>query len=130
MDKKEKKRDIASFAHNLKEVMSSNLEIPLSTLDRDLQHFLYGRIAILIKHNEGQPIGSLSDVGAVVGSALGSVVAAFCENRSESHNLDELFSSIKDGFNYGFDMRLSTMTTSSNESTTSEEEFKEVTPVE
>ena len=106
MDKKEKKRDISSFAHNLKELMNEPLENPLATLDRDLQHFLYGRIAILIKHNEGQPIGSLPDVGTVVGAALGSVVSAFCQNRAEADELDTLTKSIKSCIDYGFDTRI------------------------
>lgn len=106
MDKKEKKRDISSFAHNLKELMNDPLDNPLATLDRDLQHFLYGRIAILIKHNEGQPIGSLPDVGTVVGAALGSVVAAFCHNRTDNEELSKLTESIKSCVDYGFDARL------------------------
>lgn len=121
MDKKEKKRDVSSFTHNLKELMNEPLDNPLATLDRDLQHFLYGRIAILIKHNESQPIGSLPDVGTVVGAALGSVVSAFCQNRTEAEELNTLTKSIKSCVDYGFDSRIETIKESSEELTKTEE---------
>lgn len=115
MDKKEQKRDISSFTHNLKEMMNNSLDNPLVTLDRDLQHFLYGRLAILIKHNNGEPIGSLSDVGTVVGASLGSVVLAFCQNQPADQDLTELHDSIKEGLTYGFNIRTQKPTNSETE---------------
>ena len=84
MDKKEEKRDIAVFANMLKELMQKPEEDILVTLDRDLQHFIFGRVALLVKHNNGQPIGSVPDISAVVGGAYASVLGEFIGNRINS----------------------------------------------
>ena len=70
MDKKEKKRDVAVFANMMKDLMQNPEGDNLVTLDRDLQHFLYGRLSLLVKHNDGQPVGSIADIGAVVLSLI------------------------------------------------------------
>lgn len=123
MDKKEKKRDIASFATNLKDLMNTPLDVPLNTYDRDLQHFIYGRIALLIKHNEGEPIGSLSDVGALTGAALSSVISAFIQTGSDN-DFDEIFSNVRENLIRGFDARIPKLEIDSS-STEPQEELSE-----
>lgn len=116
MDKKEKKRDIASFSSNLKDLMNAPLDKPLSTFDRDIQHFIYGRIALLIKHNEGAAIGSLNDVGAVTGAALSSVLTAFIQNGSDNSSIEEIFSSVRESMILGFNARVPSLEVESESS--------------
>lgn len=106
MDKKEKKRDVATFANMLKELMQTQEGDLLQTLDRDLQHFLYGRIALLVKHNGGQPIGSLADISAVVGASLADITKEFVRGRTiEPEKLKELFDNAQDNLTKGFEAR-------------------------
>lgn len=106
MDKKEKKRDVAVFANMMKELMQNPEGDNLATLDRDLQHFLYGRIALLVKHNEGQPVGSIADIGAVVGAALADVTKEFVKGRNmEVEKIDELFTRAGENMLLGFGAR-------------------------
>ena len=106
MDKKEKKRDVAVFANMLKDLMQSPEGDSLATLDRDLQHFLYGRIALLVKHNDGQPVGSIADIGAVVGAALADVTKEFVKGRNmEVEKIDELFTRAGENMLLGFGAR-------------------------
>lgn len=92
MNKKEMKRDVATFAHMMKELMQTPEGDNLSTLDRDLQHFLYGRIALLVKHNEGKPIGSVADISAVVGASLADVTKEFVKGVNiEVEKVNEVF---------------------------------------
>ena len=106
MDKKEKKRDVAVFANMLKELMQQPEGDNLATLDRDLQHFLYGRIALMVKHNEGQPIGSIADISAVTGAALADVTKEFVKGRNmEVEKLDELFNRAGENMLLGFSAR-------------------------
>lgn len=105
MDKKDKKRDVAVFSNMLKDLMNEPLENPMTTLDRDLQHFMYGRVATLIKHNENQPIGSLNDIGAVAGAALADVCKEFVRGKVEDDKVSDIFDKIKDSMIQGFDLR-------------------------
>lgn len=105
MDKKEKKRDIAVFANMLKDLMNEPLDDPLTTLDRDVQHFIYGRVATLVKHNEGQAVGSLADIGTVVGAALADVVKEFTKGRLDDEKLQVAFNNVRENFLRGFDIR-------------------------
>ena len=106
MDKKEKKRDVAVFANMMKELMQSPEGDSLTTLDRDLQHFLYGRISLLVKHNDGQPVGSIADIGAVVGAALADVTKEFVRGRTmEPEKVDELFTRAGENMLMGFGAR-------------------------
>ena len=106
IDKQEKKRDVAIFANMLKDLMNDSLDDNLVTLDRDLQHFLYGRVAVLVKHNEGQPIGSVADLGAVVGSAFATVLGEFISSRVQTAEaLQTLVVSAKENLIQGFEMR-------------------------
>jgi hypothetical protein len=106
MDKKEIKRDVATFANMLKELMQTTEGDSLTTLDRDLQHFLYGRIALLVKHNEGQPIGSISDISAIVGAALADVTKEFVKGRNiEVDQLDDIFTRGGENMLRGFGAR-------------------------
>lgn len=105
MDKKDKKRDIAVFSNMLKELMNDPTEESLTTLDRDLQHFIYGRVAVLIKHNENKPIGSIDDIGVVTGAALADVCKQFIRGKVSDDKVEETFQKIKFGLIKGFDMR-------------------------
>jgi len=105
MDKKEQKRDIAVFSNMLKELMNDPTEQALTTLDRDLQHFIYGRVATLIKHNDNQPIGSLDDIGVVTGAALADVCKEFIRGKVSDEIIDETFQKVKSGLIKGFDIR-------------------------
>lgn len=106
MDKKEKKRDVAVFANMLKELMQSQEGDILQTLDRDIQHFIYGRIALMVKHNEGRPIGSIGDIGAVVGASLADVTKEFVRGRNvETDKLDELFTRTGENMLMGYNSR-------------------------
>ena len=106
MDKQEKKRDVAVFANMLKDLMNDSLDDNLVTLDRDLQHFLYGRVAVLVKHNDGQPIGSVGDLGAVVGSAFASILGEFISSRVKTpEELQTLVISAKENLIQSFEMR-------------------------
>ena len=106
MDKKEKKRDVAVFANMMKDLMQSPEGDSLTTLDRDLQHFLYGRISLLVKHNDGQPVGSIADIGAVVGAALADVTKEFVRGRTmEPEKVDELFTRAGENMLMGFGAR-------------------------
>jgi hypothetical protein len=106
MDKKEKKRDVAVFANMMKELMQNPEGDNLVTLDRDLQHFLYGRLSLLVKHNDGQPVGSIADIGAVVGAALADVTKEFVRGRNmEVDKLDEIFTRAGENMLLGFNAR-------------------------
>lgn len=107
MDKKEKKRDVAVFANMLKEMMNDDsLNDNLITLDRDLQHFIYGRVAVLVKHNEGQPIGSVGDLGAIVGGAFATILGEFLGNRvTDPVELQKLVLTAKENMVQGFESR-------------------------
>lgn len=106
MDKKEKKRDVAVFANMMKELMQQPEGDNLVTLDRDLQHFLYGRLSLLVKHNNGQPVGSIADIGAVVGAALADVTKEFVRGRNlEVEKVDELFTRAGENMLLGFSAR-------------------------
>ena len=105
MDKKEKKRDVATFSNMMKELMNEPLDNVLVTLDRDLQHFMYGRIATLVKHNEGKPIGSIADISAVVGAALGDVLKEFTRNRVDGEKLNALMADAQENLVRGFTAR-------------------------
>ena len=104
-DKKEMKRDVATFAHMLKEMMQEPMDDVLVTLDRDLQHFIYGRVAVLVKHNNNQAVGSLSDIGAVVGAAAADVIKEFVRNKLDDEKLQEAFSTVRENILRGFDAR-------------------------
>jgi hypothetical protein len=106
MDKKERKRDIATFSNMMKELMQKDESDVLSTLDRDIQHFVYGRLSLMVKHNEGKPIGSLADISAVVGAALADIVKEFVRGRSlETGKVDELFDRAEENLVKGFQAR-------------------------
>jgi hypothetical protein len=127
MDKKEKKRDVAVFANMLKELMQTQEGDLLQTLDRDLQHFLYGRIALLVKHNDGQPIGSLADISAVVGASLADITKEFVRGRTvEPDKLKELFDNAQDNLARGFEARKPVITVQTEQP----EEAKEPVPSE
>jgi hypothetical protein len=120
MDKKEMKRDVAVFANMLKELMNSPLEDPLTTLDRDLQHFIYGRVAVLVKHNENKAVGSLADVGTVAGAAIADVIKEFTRNRVESDKMSEAFATVRENILVGFDARTPVITQTASVEETSE----------
>jgi hypothetical protein len=105
MEKKDKKRDIAVFSNMLKDLMNSPMEQALTTLDRDLQHFIYGRVAVLIKHNDDKPIGSIDDIGVVTGAALADVCKEFMRGKVDDSKIEETFQKIKEGMIRGFDIR-------------------------
>jgi hypothetical protein len=107
MDKKEMKRDIAVFANMLKNIMNdTSINDPLVTLDRDLQHFIYGRVATLVKHQDGQPIGSVADISAVVGAAFGDVLKEFIRGRApDPVELDKLVQTARSNLLAGFEAR-------------------------
>jgi hypothetical protein len=106
MDKQEKKRDVAVFANMLKEMMNENEDDLLVTLDRDLQHFIFGRIAVLVKHNDGQPIGSVGDLGAIVGGSFAAVLGEFLDGRvSNAEDLQKLVVSARENMVEAFQNR-------------------------
>jgi hypothetical protein len=105
MDKKEQKRDVAVFSNMLKEMMNKPMDDKLVTLDRDLQHFIYGRIATLVKHNNGQPIGSISDISTIVGAALADVLKEFVRGRADDEKISELFDKAQSDLLRGFEIR-------------------------
>lgn len=105
MDKKERKRDIAVFANMLKDLMNDPIPDPLVTLDRDIQHFIYGRVATLVKHNNGQPIGSVADVAAVVGAAFADVLKEFTRGRVNDEELDKLVQTARANLISAFEAR-------------------------
>jgi hypothetical protein len=106
MDKQEKKRDVAVFANMLKDMMNEPESDLLITLDRDLQHFIFGRIAVLVKHNDGQPIGSVGDLGAIVGGAFAAVLGEFLDGRvSNAEDLQKLVVSAKENMVEAFQNR-------------------------
>lgn len=105
MDKKEKKRDVATFASMMKDLMQDPLDDPLTTLDRDIQYFIYGRVATLVKHNEGKPLGSVGDIGTVVGAALSDVMKEFVRDKVDNEKIAQVFSSVRQNLLIGFDAR-------------------------
>lgn len=106
MDKQEKKRDVAVFANMLKDMMNEPESDLLITLDRDLQHFIFGRIAVLVKHNDGQPIGSVGDLGAIVGGAFAAVLGEFLDGRvSNAEDLQKLVVSARENMVEAFQNR-------------------------
>jgi hypothetical protein len=105
MDRKEKKRDIAVFVNMLKEVMNDPLSDVLQTLDRDIRYFIYGRIATLVKHNDSKPIGSIADIGAVVGVAVADVVSSIIGDTTGIER-DKMVNTVRHNFLMGFDSRL------------------------
>ena len=106
ISRKEQKKDIAQFATMMKDLMGKPEEAGiLATLDRDLQNFLYGRISLLVKHNDGLPIGSLVDIGAVIGSATTAVISEFTSGDMEPEKREELFGLVRTGLVQTFDAR-------------------------
>lgn len=105
IDKKEIKRDVATFSHMLKELMNDPTPDVLVTLDRDIQHFIYGRTAVLVKHNNGQPIGSVADIAAVVGAAFADVLKEFTRGRVGEDELDKLVQTARANLLSGFEAR-------------------------
>ena len=102
--RQEKRKDVAVFADMMKNMMNDPMQDPMSTLDRDIQHFLYGRIAVLVKHNNNQPIGSIADVGGVLGAALASVIGEFTRGRTDAE-ITTAFNTAKENMVQGFDIR-------------------------
>lgn len=102
--RQEKRKDVAVFADMMKNMMNDPLQDPMATLDRDIQHFLYGRIAVLVKHNNSQPIGSIADVGGVLGAALASVIGEFTRGRTDEEKA-RAYETAKENMNQGFDVR-------------------------
>jgi hypothetical protein len=121
MDKKERKRDVAVFANMLKDLMNEPMQEPLVTLDRDVQHFIYGRVATLVKHNEGKPIGSVADVAAVVGAAFGDVLKEFTRGRVSDEDLDKLVQTARTNLLSGFEARAPIKVAPAQEETKAEE---------
>jgi hypothetical protein len=105
MDRKEMKRDVATFAHMLKELMNDPTPDVLVTLDRDIQHFIYGRTAVLVKHNDGKPIGTIADIAAVVGAAFADVMKEFTKGRVAPDELDKLVQTARLNLISGFEAR-------------------------
>lgn len=105
MDKKEKKRDVAVFANMMKDLMNEPYDDVLVTLDRDIQHFIYGRVATLVKHNDGKPIGSIADISAVVGAAFGDVLSEFVRGRGQDDKLNQIVLTARDNLLRGFEAR-------------------------
>jgi len=105
MDRKEMKRDVATFSHMLKELMNEPTPDVLVTLDRDIQHFIYGRTAVLVKHNEGKPIGTIADISAVVGAAFADVLKEFTRGRVNEDELDKLVQTARANLLSGFEAR-------------------------
>ena len=106
MDRKEMKRDVATFSHMLKELMNDPTPDVLVTLDRDIQHFIYGRTAVLVKHNEGKPIGTIADISAVVGAAFADVLKEFTKGRVQEDELDNLIQTARANLLNGFEARV------------------------
>lgn len=129
MDKKEAKRDVAMFVHNLKDLMNDPLDSPLATFDRDLQNFIYGRMAILYKHNADVQVPSLVDFSGAVGAAYGAVVIAFCENQISKEEFDNLNKSIREVIMNGYDYRINNHSPSSTSTESSESSEESVEPV-
>jgi predicted membrane chloride channel (bestrophin family) len=105
MDKKAKKKDVAVFANMLKELMNDPMDEVLVTLDRDIQHFVYGRVATLVKHNEGKPIGTVADISAVMGAAFGDVLKEFLREQNDPEKLDQLIQTARANLLQGFEAR-------------------------
>lgn len=105
MDRKEMKRDVATFSHMLKELMNDPTPDVLVTLDRDIQHFIYGRTAVLVKHNEGKPIGTIADISAVVGAAFADVLKEFTKGRVSEEELDKVVQTARANLLSGFEAR-------------------------
>lgn len=106
MDKKERKRDIAVFTNMMKELMQKDEGDLLTTLDRDIQHFIYGRLSLMVKHNEGKPVASLADISAVVGAGLADITKEFVRGRSlEPSKISELFDRAEENLVKGFQAR-------------------------
>ncbi len=105
MDKKEKKRDVAVFANMMKDIMNDNLNDPLVMLDRDIQHFIYGRVAVLVKHQEGKPIGSVADISTVVGAAFAEVLKEFTRGRVNEEDVEKVVLTARANLLSGFEAR-------------------------
>jgi hypothetical protein len=105
MEKQEKKRDVAVFSNMMKELMNKPMSDSLVTLDRDLQHFIYGRVATLVKHNDSKPIGSVGDISAIVGAALADVLKEFLRGRADDAKIEELFTNAQTELIRGFEAR-------------------------
>ena len=105
MDKQEKKRDIATFSTMMKDLMNDPYDDVLVTLDRDIQHFIYGRVATLVKHNDGQPIGSIADISTVVGAAFGDVLKEFIRGRADDTKTNQIVEIARANLVKGFDAR-------------------------
>lgn len=107
MDKKEQRRDVAVFSNMLKDIMNEKLDSNLATLDRDLQHFIYGRVALLVKHNQGQPVGTVADLSAVVGAAFSAVLSELIrDNVKDSEALQKIVLTARENLVDGFQSRV------------------------
>jgi len=105
IDKKEKKRDVAVFANMMKDIMNEPAADPLVALDRDIQHFIYGRVAVLVKHQDGKPIGSIADISAVVGAAFAEVLKEFTRGRVADEDVEKVVLTARSNLLSGFEAR-------------------------
>jgi hypothetical protein len=121
MDKQEKRRDVAVFSNMMKDLMNKPLDDSLVTLDRDIQHFIYGRIATLVRHNQNEPIGSVGDISAILGAALADVLKEFLRGRADDAKLAEVFEGAKLQLVKGFDARKPQFGEASSDQTAVEE---------
>ncbi len=122
MDKKEQRRDVAVFSNMLKDIMNEKLDSNLATLDRDLQHFIYGRVALLVKHNQGQPVGTVADLSAVVGAAFSAVLSELIrDNVKDSEALQKIVLTARENLIDGFQSRVLNLNDIQPESQTVEE---------
>ena len=101
-DKKERKRDIAGFATGLKDLMNAPLANSIGTFIRDGTYFLYGRLGILIKHNDNNPIGSIADIGFAIGVITYNLVDTFTRGLTPDQRRDTI-AAIKEHFIVGLD---------------------------
>lgn len=100
---KDQKKDVAVFLHHIKEMMNNTLEHPQITLNRDLQNFLYGRIAMLSKHY-GKPIGSIPDIAAVVGVSMVELMKEFtCDFSGSPEELKTYYEAARHAMIEGYD---------------------------
>lgn len=116
MEKKDKKRDVAVFANMMKDLMNEPLDSVLATLDRDIQHFIYGRISVLVKHNDGKPLGSLADMGTVIGAATADVIKEIVRQLDDEKKLQAL-ATVRENMLNGFDIRTPKIETKQEEPT-------------
>ena len=74
ISRKEKRKDTATLATVMKDIMNEPSEHPLISLHQELAFYVTNRVAMMIKHNNYQPVCSLGEIGEILATIAADMV--------------------------------------------------------